>query len=321
MPARGAAAALLFAAICVMSSAQAATRTPPHIDTSGVNLQPAYPSSALAANERGAAMIDVEVTADGKVDRVALRQTSGFNDLDAAAIAGVMGWRFIPATEGGKNVAGVTTVALGFQAPGEQDASTAPPKPAGDFLTPSFELTAPQDEYQERKKPIPCAIGEIDATLELERPHLSATGKYYASASVGVEDAHHAVRLYMEGPFVEHFWVGTDFDDTQTSGPAFALHDMNGARYEPSHFQTSGLSFSGGWTAPAPVPVSISWNGHGLIKATVNAMESHEIQALWPPSEIVFVGASGQAKFTNAKLLCFPGSSAEAGPHGSTSSP
>ena len=153
-----------------------AVDTKPHIDTSGVNMQPAYPASAYGTGERGAVVIAVAVTTEGKASRVRLLRTSGYNDIDSAAIAGVMGWRFIPATHDGANVEGVSTIKLVFQPPDPPQSAnnTNPPLPPPDvpaptdFLPPEVELNADRGKFTDLVRPIPCANGRMDVTIEFQ---------------------------------------------------------------------------------------------------------------------------------------------------------
>lgn len=97
--------------------AQIAPNGPPHVDASGVNRQPNYPASALPAKESGSTFVAVQVRDDGTVDKAYIRQSSGYPDLDMAAINAVLHWKFVPAMEQGNPVAGDTVVQISFQPP------------------------------------------------------------------------------------------------------------------------------------------------------------------------------------------------------------
>jgi protein TonB len=105
----------VFAVALPVSSALA--DSPPHVDTSGDNLQPAYPASALPGNEAGAVVVDALVRENGTVKRVTLRKTSGFDDLDTAAVNAVKGWKFSPAIKGGSSAEDWASVQIVFQPP------------------------------------------------------------------------------------------------------------------------------------------------------------------------------------------------------------
>jgi protein TonB len=56
-------------------------------------------------NEQGDVLLDIRVERDGRVSEVRLKQSSGFDRLDRAAIDSVREWRFQPATVDGQPVA------------------------------------------------------------------------------------------------------------------------------------------------------------------------------------------------------------------------
>jgi TonB family protein len=110
-----AAVALLGANLC--GYAALAADAPPHLDTSGVNMQPAYPASAAGLNESGSVVIGAYVRDNGTVEKVALRQSSGYPDLDNAAANAVMHWKFMPAMSGGSPTSDWANVQIQFTAP------------------------------------------------------------------------------------------------------------------------------------------------------------------------------------------------------------
>lgn len=103
-----------------------ASDTPAHVDSSQPNLQPPYPDAAKAAGEQGSVLIDLFVRADGHATKFRVAQSSGFGDLDAAAVQSVLNWKFVPATHDGQAVSDWTTVKIVFQLP-QAAAATAPP--------------------------------------------------------------------------------------------------------------------------------------------------------------------------------------------------
>jgi protein TonB len=111
-------AGLTFAALALLPATTAfGAETKPHVDASGANMQPAYPASALPSREQGAVVISAQVRSDGTVRTVALRQSSGFADLDNAAANAVSGWKFVPATKDGAPTEGSTSVQIVFTPP------------------------------------------------------------------------------------------------------------------------------------------------------------------------------------------------------------
>jgi protein TonB len=79
------------------------------------NPAPAYPVFAKRAREQGTVMLRVRVDAAGKVEGIELHQSSGSDRLDKAALAAVRQWRFVPARQGERAVAGVAIVPINFQ--------------------------------------------------------------------------------------------------------------------------------------------------------------------------------------------------------------
>ena len=65
------------------------------------NPKPPYPPVSKRMGEQGRVMVRVYVGADGSALKVELNQSSGFDRLDATAVATVARWRFKPGTRGG----------------------------------------------------------------------------------------------------------------------------------------------------------------------------------------------------------------------------
>ena len=63
-----------------------------------------YPDASKRANEEGRCIVQVTVSADGRITNESIQQSSGFPRLDEACLKGVHGQRMIPATEEGKPV-------------------------------------------------------------------------------------------------------------------------------------------------------------------------------------------------------------------------
>lgn len=282
---------LAFAFASVSSIAIAAD-TPPHLDTSGVNMQPAYPASAAKNSERGAVVLGVNVSKTGTVNYVYPMQTSGFADLDSAAVAGVLGWRFIPATSGGTNTDGNTAVEIVFEPPPSTgDAASAaaappPPKPARNFLPATFSLEAKRGEFDEKVVPALCLNGSVKATMEFLHSRGAAGEDWTPVAGLMVRtDKKHSVAVHMDD--VEYF-----------SPPA--------EKFEMEHYdgtQETSLDYSFMAHFATPQTVQISWDSRGLVTAWAG-LETRQAQLSAPPSEILFTMSSGAAKFTNPILIC-----------------
>ena len=65
------------------------------------NPVPPYPPVSKRLGEEGTSVVRIYVGADGLPQKAELRTSSGFERLDAAALAAVMKWRFKPGTRGG----------------------------------------------------------------------------------------------------------------------------------------------------------------------------------------------------------------------------
>lgn len=65
------------------------------------NPVPPYPPVSKRLGEEGTSLLRIYVGADGLPQKAELRTSSGFERLDAAALAAVMKWRFKPGTRGG----------------------------------------------------------------------------------------------------------------------------------------------------------------------------------------------------------------------------
>jgi protein TonB len=63
-----------------------------------------YPDASKRANEEGRCIVQVTVSATGKITNESIQTSSGFPRLDEACLKGVHGQQVIPATEDGKPV-------------------------------------------------------------------------------------------------------------------------------------------------------------------------------------------------------------------------
>lgn len=74
-----------------------------------------YPASAVAAGEEGTVLVDVEVDAKGQAHHARIHQSSGYTDLDAAALQSMKRWSFRPATRNGEPMTQRVVVPVTFQ--------------------------------------------------------------------------------------------------------------------------------------------------------------------------------------------------------------
>ncbi|WP_374352758.1 TonB family protein [Chitinimonas sp.] len=83
------------------AAGKSAELTPPRSDAQGLNNpKPPYPAMSRRLHEEGVVQVEVHVLADGKVDQVRLKRSSGFERLDRAALDTLQRWTFIPARQG-----------------------------------------------------------------------------------------------------------------------------------------------------------------------------------------------------------------------------
>lgn len=79
------------------------------------NPPPAYPLTARRRGMEGRVMVRAEVLADGTCSRVELKQSSGYEPLDQAALEAVKKWRFIPAKKGSLAITAWVEVPITFK--------------------------------------------------------------------------------------------------------------------------------------------------------------------------------------------------------------
>ena len=78
-------------------------------------IRPDYPRAARQRGEQGDVVLEIDVAADGSVASVAVAPSSGFADLDAAALKAVKSARFSPAKSGDRAVASHARLTLSFK--------------------------------------------------------------------------------------------------------------------------------------------------------------------------------------------------------------
>lgn len=78
-------------------------------------VDPTYPPASRRLNEEGTVLVKVFVSEQGRPTSVELVRSSGFERLDAAALAAVRRWLFKPAIDGGVAVSTYTTVQVRFR--------------------------------------------------------------------------------------------------------------------------------------------------------------------------------------------------------------
>ena len=65
------------------------------------NPKPAYPAMSKRLGEQGKVIVRVLIGVDGTAQQAEIRQSSGFDRLDQAALATTQRWRYVPGKRGG----------------------------------------------------------------------------------------------------------------------------------------------------------------------------------------------------------------------------
>jgi protein TonB len=93
--------------------------TRPHLNAGYLNNPaPAYPALSRQLGEQGKVLVRVLVNAEGNVEHVVLRKTSGYDGLDEAALETVKQWRFVPAKRAAQPIAAWVVVPISFSLEG-----------------------------------------------------------------------------------------------------------------------------------------------------------------------------------------------------------
>ena len=79
------------------------------------NIKPDYPKGARQRGEQGDVVLEIRVNAEGTVDGVKVAVSSGFAELDEAAIKAAKAARFSPARSGHDAVASTARLTLSFK--------------------------------------------------------------------------------------------------------------------------------------------------------------------------------------------------------------
>jgi protein TonB len=121
------AGAVMIAGLLAASGASAAN-VAPHVDLTQPHVQE-YPVPAQASGEEGSVVVDVFVRTNGRPGKIKVAQSSGFPDLDNAAVESVFNWRFVPAMQGGDPVEDWAAVKVVYQlpSPAVQPVAARPP--------------------------------------------------------------------------------------------------------------------------------------------------------------------------------------------------
>lgn len=89
---------------------------PPRVDTSKPT-EVVYPESSQRAGEEGTVIVRVYVTSSGHPTQAAVARSSGFSDLDNAAVETALNWHYVPALHGGDTAADWALVQVVYKLP------------------------------------------------------------------------------------------------------------------------------------------------------------------------------------------------------------
>ena len=94
-------------ALSPITAPVAATPAPPKVELPSSdadylqNPKPSYPAMSKRLGEQGRVIVRVLIGVDGSAQKAEIRQSSGFDRLDQAALATTQRWRYVPGKRGG----------------------------------------------------------------------------------------------------------------------------------------------------------------------------------------------------------------------------
>ena len=109
-------AASSFVAAVFLSASAMAADAGPKVDTSKPT-PVIYPVKAQQAGEEGTVIMSVYVNNSGKAKKIAVSKSSGYVDLDTAAVETALNWHYVPAIHGGDTVADWAAVQVVYKLP------------------------------------------------------------------------------------------------------------------------------------------------------------------------------------------------------------
>jgi protein TonB len=96
-----ASATIAAASPAATSPAPAKVELPTHVATYLQNPKPDYTALSVRRGEQGQVVLNVLIGVDGRAQKGEIVKSSGFERLDAAALATVLRWRYVPGKRGG----------------------------------------------------------------------------------------------------------------------------------------------------------------------------------------------------------------------------
>ena len=89
---------------------------------------PTYPPSLKESKAQGVTILDSTIETTGQVGEVTVLKSSGYPELDQAAVDAVRTWTFQPATQNGQPVRVLYTLTINFQVDSQDEEKPAPPR-------------------------------------------------------------------------------------------------------------------------------------------------------------------------------------------------
>lgn len=116
------AVAIGFVAAGLLSVSAIAADSGPKVDTSKPT-PVIYPQTSQVAGEEGVVIMNVYVTSHGKPQQVDVAKSSGYADLDNAAVETALNWHYVPAIRDGDTVPAWAAVQVVYKLPGAAGAA------------------------------------------------------------------------------------------------------------------------------------------------------------------------------------------------------
>jgi protein TonB len=104
------------AALALSGFAASAANVAPKVDTS----QPTpvvYPATAQRAGEEGTVLLNVYVTHTGRAQKIDIAKSSGYRELDNAAVETAANWHYVPALHDGDTASDWASVQVVYRMP------------------------------------------------------------------------------------------------------------------------------------------------------------------------------------------------------------
>ncbi len=126
---------------CLMLLGPALADTGPKVDTTKPT-PVVYPTTAQQAGEEGTVVLGVYVDDSGKAVKVDVAKSSGYGDLDNAAVETAFNWHYVPAIRGGETASDWARVQVVYKLPeapqqASEDHQTCAQKSNGPWKTSS----------------------------------------------------------------------------------------------------------------------------------------------------------------------------------------